>query len=213
VTTLTLPDDIAAAIEGEWRRISAPGTVYTGAQRVEIAVEARLARAEVDSSQGRSSAGARSVLADAESDVVRAISTDAGSIRQPFVADVIARGVTYPQYVEIMALVSRLTAVDTLLFGCGIPEKPLPTPVDGAPSGPIDEAARIDGGWVPTVGAAFATTALTLLPDEIRAWHELHGALYLSLKQMGSLDIVRDLSRDQIETVAARTSLINECFF
>ena len=45
------------------------------------------------------------------------------------------------------------------------------------------------------------------------AYVEILGVLYMSIEQMGDLEIELDLNRAQIEFVAARTSLLNDCFF
>ena len=50
--------------------------------------------------------------------------------------------------------------------------------------------------------------------------HDVHGTLYLAPSgeptgnSMGNIGVVRDgLNRSQMEFVAARTSLLNDCFF
>lgn len=46
------------------------------------------------------------------------------------------------------------------------------------------------------------------------AMFDVHGALYLTIQEMGDLEIVRDgLERAQMELVAARTSMLNDCFY
>lgn len=98
-----------------------------------------------------------------------------------------------------------------LRFGAELPG--LPDPVEGSPTGVVATEARVQGGWVPTVGPASPPNALTLVPSEHEAMHDLHGALYLSVEGMADLDADRGLHRTQMEFVAARTSLLNECFF
>lgn len=201
---LRLPLELSGAIDDFWAHLGSPGASYDAAQRLQIADVARAAR-------HRSTADAPS---DAARSAAATISTAAGTVRRQFIDDLVEEGLTYAEYVEILGIVSMLSAVDTLDFGVGNPQRPLPEPTPGAPTGEIDASAAVDGGWVPTVGAAFPTTALSLTPAEAEAWHHLHGALYLSLPQMAQLDIVRDgASRAQMEAVAARTSLINDCFF
>ncbi len=122
-------------------------------------------------------------------------------------------GSTARRYVEILGVVARLDAVDTFLFGIGAPTRPLPDPRPGEPSRvPVPEA-RLDGGFVPTVGPAFPTSALSAVAAEQHAQEDLHGVLYMTIEQMGDLEIELDLNRAQIEFVAARTSLLNDCFF
>ncbi len=104
-------------------------------------------------------------------------------------------------------------ANDTFSFAVGAPPPELPEPSDAPPTGRIAGSASIDGGWVPTVGRAQAPTALSLLPSEHRAMHDLHGVFYLSIEEMSDLDAHRGLHRTQMELVASRTSLLNECFY
>ena len=42
---------------------------------------------------------------------------------------------------------------------------------------------------------------------------ELHGVLYLSLDEMADPTIEKTLTRAQMELIAARTSLLNDCFY
>ena len=63
------------------------------------------------------------------------------------------------------------------------------------------------------VGAAGATSALSAVTAEDRAQEQLHGALYLSYFEMGNFGIEKGLNRPQMELLAARTSLVNDCYF
>ena len=79
--------------------------------------------------------------------------------------------------------------------------------------------AVLDGGWIPTVGPAFPMSVLSLAPAEHEAMVDISEVLYLAPRggegfTMGNQHVVRDgLTRSQIEFVASRTSLINDCFF
>ena len=55
--------------------------------------------------------------------------------------------------------------------------------------------------------------ALDHVPAETEAMKDLHGALYLTLEEMGDPLIRKDLGRPQLELVAARVSVLNECFY
>jgi hypothetical protein len=54
---------------------------------------------------------------------------------------------------------------------------------------------------------------LSLVPSELRAWQDLSAAQYLQPDQMLQFGNVRGISRSQIELVAGRVSLLNECFY
>jgi hypothetical protein len=56
-------------------------------------------------------------------------------------------------------------------------------------------------------------TALSLVPDEVRTLKDLSAAHYLSPEKMIDLGAGRSLDRAQIELIAARVSVLNECFY
>jgi alkylhydroperoxidase family enzyme len=195
------PEREAAAVQAAVLSIVSPGATLTGAQRRRLADVAR-----------RSVRGGATET-DANGMFAERVATEAHTIRAGDVESRLASGMSPATYVEILGLVARLSAVDTFHRGLGLDPAPLPPQVDGDPSGDIDPEATVDGGWVPTVGPASPPNALSLVPDEHWAMHELHGALYLSVEEMADADAERGLHRTQMELVAARTSQINECFF
>jgi len=203
--SLTISTPYEELIQREWGRIASAGTWLTGPQRVAVASQARAAKAGVDI--------ATQELDPVAIEAARVISASAQEIRGPWVKSLYERGLAELEYIEILGVVARLTSIDTFLFGLGQPERALPEPLPGEPSRQVVAEAKIDGGWAPTVGVAFAPNALSAVEAEAAAMMDLHDVMYLSIQQMGVIDIVRDLQRDQLETVAARTSLINDCLF
>lgn len=190
----------------EWARLAAPGTWLSGAQRTGVARAAR-------SGQAADSIEAAAVT----------IHDTPATITREWLARLEADGLTLFEYVEVLGIVARLRALDTMMFGLGQDLRPLPEPIDGDPrDAPLldDTGATLDGGWVPTVGPAFPPNVLSSVPAENEAMHDLHGSLYLAPSgesegfSMGNMLVVRDgLNRSQMEFVAARTSLLNDCFF
>jgi hypothetical protein len=63
------------------------------------------------------------------------------------------------------------------------------------------------------VGGASITQALSLVPTANAELERLHGTLYLTFEEMSEVEPGKDLSRPQMELVAARTSAHNECFY
>lgn len=153
------------------------------------------------------------VTGDARTWLVDRITAAPHTLRNHHVDQLAAEGLGASTYVEILGLVARLQAVDTFCFGIGAELPELAEAADGEPSGSEAQDARVQGGWVPTVGPASPPNALTLIPSEHEAMHDLHGALYLAVEDMGDLNADRGLHRTQMEFVAARTSLLNECYF
>ena len=103
--------------------------------------------------------------------------------------------------------------MDTFARGIGFEAVSFPEPSSDAPDGNINERAKRRSAFVPTVGAARPTSALSLVPSENAAQADLHAGLYLSYSEMGDREIHKGLPRWQLELVAARTSLINDCQF
>ena len=151
-------------------------------------------------------------LATTAGEVAAVVSARPASIRRTWVDEMTAE-IGYAPYVEIVGVVSRLAAVDTFQVALGVDLEPLPHPDAGDPSRVDEPQARAGAAWVPMVGGASVTQALSLVDAEAVAQEDMHGPLYLTYEEMAELDFVRGLSRAQMELVAARTSAINECFY
>ncbi len=193
------------ALRGQWRRLAEPGTWWTGPERVAIAAEARLASMGLPSARE---------LPSAAIEAARTVAVNASSIRPAMIARWAAGGLDGFAYVEIVGIVSIVMALDVAGFGLGMVEEPLPVGSAGEPSRVRPVEAEISNGWVPTVGPAWAPEALSAVAAERDAMNVIHGPLYLTIDQMGDLEIVRDgMTRPQIELVAARTSMLNDCFY
>ena len=116
--------------------------------------------------------------------------------------------------VETVALVSMLAAVDSTHRALGANLEPLPEPHRGEPSGNIATGLKKRRTWVPMPTTSI-TGALDLLPTENAAYAAMCGPLYMTFAEMSSPVFERSpgLNRAQLETIAARTSLLNECFY
>ena len=125
----------------------------------------------------------------------------------------LADGLTSEAYVEVIGIVGRVSAVDSLMFGIGAQPQPFPIPAEGEPTRMMADGAAMNGALAPTVGPPGAPSALSAVPAEVDAMFELHGVLYLSLEEMGDPAIEKTLTRAQMELIAARTSLLNDCFY
>jgi len=196
--------DIRRLFRREWDRQALAGTWWNGTERVDIARRARHARYGGPTQP--------SSLPDAAFEAAAAISVRPAAIRRPWVERV-ATDLGYPRYVEIVGVTSRLAAIDTFHTAIGSALETLPEPEPGEPSRTEEPQARPGAGWVPMVGGASITQALSLVDAESTAQEDMHGPLYLSYEGMAELDYVGGLSRAQMELVAARTSAINECFY
>lgn len=194
--------DLRDALQREWDRMSRPGAVWSGSERIAIAETARAAQA-----------GAAVVGTGAAHDAAATIATRPSSIRRVTVDTWMMEGLGMAHYVELVGVVSRLVAVDTVLATLGETLEPLPEPVEGEPTGEVAMDARERKAWVPMVGATSIVGALSMVPVEMEAMLDLHGPAYLTPEQMGDPVFQRGLHRAQMELVASRTSAINECFY
>ena len=197
--------EIDELIERQWERLRSPGNRFTGRQRVAIASAAR----------GSSNEAISEALAEA----AKRVHDEPATITLDWLDTMRASGITNEEYVELVGVVAQLRAIDTFEFGVGRITRPLPEPIGGEPSGTRVDGATLDGGWVPTVGPAFPMSVLSLAPGEHDAMVDTSEVLYLAPRAgdgftMGNQHVVRDdLTRSQIEFVAARTSLVNDCFY
>lgn len=200
--------DLAAvdAMRRAWAHIAAPGSFFTGHERIAIAQHARLARGlAVDAPP----------LPTHIADAAHRVADDPASIRKDTVDLWHELGLERHAYVELVSVVARVVAMDSYLAALGQPPADVPEARPGEPGGDVHNAAVVTTGWVPTVGSAGAITALSALPAELESTFDLHGEFYLTPRQVPAVgdEPGRELTRPQMELVAARTSWLNECFY
>ncbi|OMQ15215.1 hypothetical protein A7K94_0211080 [Modestobacter sp. VKM Ac-2676] len=201
---LPVPDDVRAELRQEWTRLAAPGTWLSGPERVAIAREARAARTYADGD---------TALPDLLTEAAQSVSAAAALVTREWAADLRDRGLAIEQYVEVVGVVSRLAAVDSYVRGVGSAEEPLPDPEPGEPAREHNGQVRWRNAFVPTDPEDGARFALSAVPAEEEARDRLHAQLYLSTEQMADLAYQDVLSRAQMELLAARVSLLNDCFY
>lgn len=197
--------DLIAGLHGEWKRLGSPGAVWTGAQRIGLAAQARAAR------NGENLA--TDILPRVAVDAARMVGAQPADVRSSNVQQWVEGGMGAAKYVELVGVVARSTAVDSIVRGLGGEPESYPAPIDGDPTGEVAEDARQHRAWVPMVGGASIVSALSLVPSEMNAMFEFHGPAYLTMEQMADPVFTRGLDRAQMELVAARTSATNECFY
>jgi len=203
--TTALLTEFDELVGREWARLASAGTWWTGEERISIAAEARAATRD---------AAPSGILSAAATEAARRVAVEAATIRSVDVERWADRGLDGYAYVELVGIVSRLMAIDVASFGLGLDERPLPDALAGEPTRRKPDGAEVTTGWVPTVGPANAPACMTAVPPEVDAMFDVHGVLYLSLEQMGDLEIERNgIHRTQMELAAGRTSWLNECFY
>jgi len=215
VDAITVPKAEAAAIDRALWSIASPGATLTGLQRRQLAGVVRGCSGFIESGSDAPSIDPTRPSSDVDGLVMltRRLTTEAQTFRLSDVEDFLEAGGSAETFVEILGLTARIQAIDTFCFGLGLDLPVLPPVIEGTPTGETAGDARLSGGWVPTVGPASPPNALSLVPAEYRGMHDLHGVFYLSVDRMADLNADRGLHRTQMELVAARTSLLNECYF
>lgn len=230
--------DLVAAHGRAWARIAGPGRWWTGAERVAIVAEARHAKAcalckrRKEALSPAAIAGAHDTLGklpEAAVEAIHRIVTDPGRLSEAWFKRVIARGLEEEKYVELVSMVAHITAIDTFARGIDVPLAALPEPRPGAPSRRRPAGAKKHKFWVANImpgdhdpedadyfvgRTAHIRLALTLVPDEARAWFDVVDAQYLSGRMMVDWHgRHRAIDRAQIELVAARVSALNQCTY
>ncbi len=189
-----------------WSHIAAPGTWWTGPERIAIA---HLARANRRGSEDRDP-----LLPAAANDAVARLAATPATTTRVWV-DAVVDGIGLGRYIELVGIVSEVVAIDTVtrLLGCDL--ESLPTPLPGTPShDPVPAAVKKRSAWVAMASPPIPPNVLAAVPAAQRTMIDLTEALYMTGPEMADPNITKDgLHRTQIELVATTTSLANECFY
>ncbi len=124
-------------------------------------------------------------------------------------------------YVEVCAIVSTVAAVAHFCRNIGVTVPPLPAPIPGEPTGRRPERlARANYNWVPVAEPADQVAAVvqayTAVPDEQRNTWRMADVQYMPEPEMVDPAWSRrrgGLSRAQMELVAARLTVLRDCFY
>ncbi len=235
---LPVRKDLVEAHERAWQRLARAGTWWTGAERVAIAAEVRVAARCRTCSEQKSALSPASVsaphetaseLSQAAREAAHRIASDPARLTKAWFEKTLASGLRDGEYVELVGVVVTVVSIDSFCRGLGVPLHPLPAPLAGEPTRYRPASAVLQRAWVPTipasaVGGAEADLwrpgrtgnvirALSLVPDEVRQLAELGAAHYLPFERMMDPLAARAIDRMQIELLAARVSALRECFY
>lgn len=141
------------------------------------------------------------------------LAVDAEGITHDLVTGLVRRGLALESYLEIVGVVARLSNIDWYMRGIGAATPRLPQTDQARPTGNISPRARLTDSWVPMLGNASAPRTLDALPDEGDALRDIHEPMYIDMNSIEDWTLDGDLTRVQIEYIAARTSYLNECFY
>ncbi|MFV1960839.1 MAG: hypothetical protein ACC658_03305, partial [Acidimicrobiia bacterium] len=182
--------------ESAFSALAAPGGSLSGEERITLAKAAR-----GHDTNGRLEEFARHLYsspATVAAEHVRKTAADAGD----------------PQTVETIGIVARLSALDRLHMVLDVDLEPLPAPQPGPATGEIAKGLKRRRGHVPMPPGPIPAT-LDLVPSEAEAFRAMFGPLYMTEEEMGDPHFAREpgLNTPQLETIAARISMLNECFY
>lgn len=169
---------------------------------------------------------------------IHCIIRDPGRLTRQWFDGIIASGTSDCEYVEIVGVIATVVSIDTFCRAIGLPLHPLPEPVVGEPHRRRPRSARQRGeAWLPLIHpkdlegdldteeekvlAAYwagivsnIRRALSLVPEEAFAWFQLVETQYLQGKWMWDFaNEYRAISHAQIELIAGRVSVLNQCFY
>lgn len=235
-------EDLPEAYRSFWGKLAAPGSWWTGTERVAIANEVRnalncsycaarkAALSPYNFPGEHNSSG--SALPPAAVDAVHRIITDQGRITQAWVDEIADQAVPAERYVELAAVAVTVFSIDEFNRALGLPLEPLPQALEGEPDHYRPAAIEEETGFVPMLKpngtrndrerglwppgrAANVLRALSLVPDAVRDWQAVAGAQYLPAAKLIKFlpETGRSINRMQMEIVAGRVSSYNECFY
>jgi len=201
-----IPGAVSAMCRNTWDDLAAPGSNWSGPARLAIAAQARAARLGTDHVDD--------TLAGPVQEKVRLLAAVPAVTTREWVADAVS-AVGEPAYVELVGIVARVIAIDTLCRLVGVDPEPFPVAVTGQPAAvPPRGMPRRGKAWVAMTGIPVPPNVLSLVPPAMEATNATAEALYMTGAQMDDPDTTIDgLHRTQIEIVATSVSHSNECFY
>ena len=208
--------------------LRAPGTWFTGEQRLSIVREARSASSCGLCRQRKQALSpyvvdgvhdSRSDLPAVIIEVVHRLMTDSGRLTEAWFKRITEHDLTAEEYVEIVGVVATSVILDSYARGLGFPLHELPDSLPGEPSRETNPNVFDGGAWLPMLDVAqeVSDTGLPTQPNIARAMGLVPSAMALffpvmrSHYSLGPLDL--EISRSQVELIASRVSSHNQCFY
>lgn len=216
-------DDLTDAHLKTVQSWAGPGNHWSGAERLAMVNQVRNARAAdelppwIRPTTIDGLIDADEILPDPAVDAVWRLTNHSGTLTEEWYQETVERGLSPEQYVELVSVVATANSLEVFAVAMGLESIPLPGPVEGRPDRVSVSDAEVSTHWVPTTPLRGANVgkALTSVPVAVEAWRRLSDAQYVPPEAL-----LKDLSwsrgaldRMQVELLAARTSLLNECFY
>jgi len=233
--------DLRDALATAWTALGGPGVWWNGAERLKIVEETRAARncrlclTRKSALLPQTVAGAHATATDLPPPSVEAIHrivTDSGRLSRAWYSRTLAAGLADAAYVELLSVIAIATAVDTFDRAVGTPLRALPVLQPGAPTRRRPKGAKPGLGWMdmlapedvaaedPPLYASAGRIggnvhrALSLVPQAMMQFWDMFETMYLP--QAAMRDFAREyraITHAQIEMLAARVSVRNQCVY
>jgi hypothetical protein len=234
-------DELTKAVSAAWRCLGRPGAWWTGADRVQIAQEARKARtcplcaARKEALMPHAVAGehlSTTALSPSAIEAIHRIVSDPGRLSETWYRRTTSAGLGEEAYVELLSVVAITTAVDTFDRATGAGLRSLPDIVMGQPTRRRPKGAKPGLGWMPMLAPAdvgpddpplYSSAgrsggnvhlALSLVPEAMMQFWDLFEQMYLPQAAMRDFGReYRAIDHAQIEMLAARVAVRNQCLY
>lgn len=201
-----VPTDLGTLFSQVWNHIAQPGTTWSGPEAIAIARASRAARYQSESDSYTD-------LPRAALDASARLASRPALVSQEWVQEITA-AIGEPRYVELVGILSAVTAVDTITMAIGHGLEPLPSPVDGPPfSRNGSGRLRRNRTWVSMAGQSAPRQALSSVPRTHDMVNTLLNRLFETREASREHGPIRNLTRSQAELVVVAVSYANECFY
>ncbi len=217
--------DLREAQREAWASLSRAGTWWDGLQRHELATTALAALLDPEPPPAWAAPSATGVAdmwryaPPVAHDAVHRVARHAGTLTASWHRSIGERLDDDLAYVELVGIACTVATVATFRRAIGLSPARLAPPRQGRPSR-VTPDGLVDAklNWVQVIGPADRTAAVvqafTSVPAENERVWRLAAAHYIPEPEMDDPRWSRGtLSRPQMELVAARVSLLQECFY
>jgi len=224
-----------------WQTLGKVGVWWTGADRVQIAREARTAR-DCPLCRERKAAliphavagthVSSTTLPPAAIEAIHRVVSDPGRLSEAWYRRTTSAGLGEEAYVELLSVVAITTAIDTFDRACRAQLRALPAAAPGTPSRQRPAGAKPGLGWMPMLAPEdvapedpplYAVAgriggnvhrALSLVPQAMMQFWDMFEEMYLPQDAMRDFGReYRAISHAQIEMLAARVAVRNHCVY
>jgi hypothetical protein len=234
-----LRPDLRDALNRNHDRLAQPGCWLDGRQRLDVAAEARnawdcpLCQVRKEALSPHAVSGDHVGLGRLPApwvDVIHRLVTDPGRLSARWYHDAMDGGMVEDEIIEVISVTVQAVVIDCFTAAIGMDRPAPPEPAPGQPARKHAAEAKTGPGWAATIAPEdaqpdfadfydndshfYIRRSLTLVPGETRRLWDLLNHLYLEDPRVFELDgLERDISRAQIEFLAARASALLGCYY